>query len=506
MPASRSPAVRLHALVRGLTPRERAHVKRVLGAHKADSGRAALFDHLKGAEAFDEAGLRAFAARRGLHRHSAVQGLYAAVLRAVRSMDAPVSPIHRLATRMADLEYLRNKGLLVDGQAWIREGLALAREREMPAYALQFRQWHLNWTNDISVAEHVALDRLDEELEDIDLLVEAQRSNLVIGHLAKVLDHVFEHPTLTFPEARALVERRILAHPLVAGDRPPRLPRARYKYWDLIASAHYYLEDWERCRTYSERLLEEESGRLSADTEDAEGGYRVGMLLCNLMNTATHLEDGAGFLRYATRFRALLEEPAGASDQALLEAYCMPRYLLQEARHAALTGRAGDVDRLFAERLFPVVAQSGSAEWRYHLQVEAAGMMLRLGRFDRCLDHVREARASGPVREDRERPYALGWIEVLACHGWRNESLFDSRSRSWGNALRAGRGRHWPSERLFLQGLRKTLFLDGRRRREALAELRQALRPTEASWRWPTRHLDLLGWLDRAIDGAVQRA
>jgi hypothetical protein len=230
------------------------------------------------------------------------------------------------------------------------------------------------------------------------------------------------------------------------------------------------------------------------------------MLLCNLMNIATHLESPEAYGAYAGRFRALLARTEHPSERSLLQAYCVPRQRLQEARNAALLGRVPETERLLHEELLPLVRQSGNAEWRFHLWVEVAGMRLRLGQFGPCLESVAEARDAGPVGEDRERAYALGWMEVLACHGWRNESLFDSRSRPWGNRLRAGQGRHWPSERALLQGLRKTLFLDGPRRAGVLEALRRTLLPQAAHWRWPARHLDLLGWLDRAIAAAAQRA
>lgn len=490
---------RLHDLIHRLEPREKAQIKRQMGANKADSKQRQLFDRLNRMETWDAEAARAFARERGISLNSAGQALTQTILTGLRTFHMRSSAKMRLNEYASWVEILYGKRLPDQAMAWIDKGIALADEHELGEYRLLFRHWRLRTQMALEsrkMGERAVKRQLDESLGI------ARDLTRILGtlHLSHWVDQIFDAGERDYHEATRVLEDEILDHPLLAEDALPGGINARYGYLDLLASIHFYLEDWPRCIEAGERLYRflTESGH--ALHGKLSGLYRRALLLGNLMMVANRLEDADRYGAYRERYDTLYRHLSEAQRREIGN-YLLPvRVDLQEVWFRVQGGRTAEGLALLEERLLPVLESAGGDELRLWMLLELQAVYLRCGRWEDALACGERARTLEGFARDRGRAWAVHWMGLLAAWGLRDERLFETRHRAWSRQVRAGQGRDAAVEGQVLQGLKESFPLPDADRREALRPAREAWEAAAMAINRPTGHLDLLGWLRRATD------
>lgn len=488
---------RLHALVQALGPRERGQVRRTLQANKKHSAKERLFQALVAAREPDALGLAQWAQTEAWSLDSAVQGLTESILRVLSKARSRASTEGRLLERLAWSEVLRSKGL-VD---WSVELMARSRrlaEEEGHREAIVWSLGRQHWPSTYLAEAEDSLDRLEADLVQHQRLLDDVRMEIVTQHLARWTDIFLVRTSGSFAESCTVLQERVLAHPALHKSPPVSSTKAHYLYWDLLASVHFYMEDWQASRLACEQLYH--NLRKQQDAQERQPHYQLAMLLTNTMLLANRCKDASDFRQQWRRWEAVRQACTSATEHNRIEAQTVPRAQLQLAWHAAIDGDRAGWQELMVAYFEPMLSGGRISEMeRFQAFVDLSGMALYLRRYGQALAFAEQAKSCKDAQTDKERAYAAGWYGLLAAFGLEDPSVFESRLRSWSLQLRHGAGQHWPRERVLLTGLKQAFRRPAGERRARLQQARadwvQAFDPPGS-----TRHIDVAEALAIGLD------
>ena len=488
-------------LIQRLTPREKAHFKRLHEANKSGSKMLALFDFLNQLDRYDASEIRIFAAERNIRLNSAYTGLQEALIRSLRLYHSNSTVSLQLNELLIQIEILHLKGLHDINGKLIEQGIHLADLHEQTGHSLLFRQWRLKHMFAIQDRKQMA-EVIESQIEEISFLTEELGITMSIHHLAQLVDFTFEDSMMPFSDGKDIIEHHILRHPIISRDSAPKLTAGKYAYYDLIASGHYYLENWEVCLGYTRKLYE------ILMQPDVEGQtktspYRISVLLANLLAICNFLKDQQQFEAYLAHFDTLITQLDDEQEARLIREICIPRIDLQRMINAAITGNFELGEELIQQSLESFAQTDSREEIQIRVYTEIAHFYFRFKQLEMALSYCTLLQNFKALRHDRELFYAVSWMEVIACYGMKDDSLFSSRVRSFGHYLRDGKGRIWNLERMLLSAMTKAMYLTPDKQQAIMKPVFEKMESQRSVIGQPRRHFDLLEWVRSQAESPV---
>ena len=485
---------RVHQLVQRLTPREKGQVKRGLQANGRSSTKGLLFDVLQHHPLTEHQAMRAAALSDIRNISAAVQGLEQSVLQDLANMRIRHNPYSKAVAQLMHAEALKHKNLPeAAAQRYARTRSDCARHGWMGLELLCLLEQ--DFAEEYPTKDANMLHALDRDLERYSGILKDLEVATTTRFLARWMDLYLERTELPYAESSAAIRSRVLGHPLIQSQPKPRDPGAQYLYWDLLASVHFYLEEWEACQQACEALYQNLAGQQSKSRN--QSGFQTAMLLTNAMLLANRRGDSQAFQRQWSRLEHLLDSIGDAKERNAIERLAKPRAQLQHAWYAANQQDAALWQALIEAHFQPMLAgRSGNPVEQFQLLVDLSGMAIRLRRYDEALDFAEQAKALKAFRSDRERALAVGWYGLFAAFGLADASVFESRHRSWYQYLKQGGGVHWPRELALLSALKRAFPLSPEARKEAIVQAASAWQGSKGAPE-SIRHIDVPKVLDR---------
>ncbi len=495
----------LYHLIHALDHRERHLVRSRLDTAHAPSNRRTLFEFLIKQRNWNEPRTRAFSRDHGLRLASVSKQLVTDIQDVLAEHPQKDSHAHTLYRELVLAEQLLAKHLPQEAGSRAREGFQQARQWGLLNHALLFRRLELSVS--FQTAGHrMPLEQLEAQMQETEAIGQELSALLTLQHLSQIVDHVFDAGTYRYLEATEILENKVLTHPIFEEGAQALTDPARTAYLDLVASIHYYLEDWSRSVEASEQLADGMLERLE-DQPDAPGYYdRLLVNMGNLMSLANLQRDADAFRRYRrTRDEVLAAVPKTAWKKQLTDKLAL-RYTVEMAWYQTHSRQLAALDRTIDQQVLPLLDQPRWQAQRMVVRFDLMVMHFMIGRYADGLAIAAqlEKEHADELAVDAQRRCAMNWWLMLASFEAGDAERFETMHERISTAMEAGEGRHWPTERLLLQALLKAFALSGEARRKALVTATKVWEKEKLRVNRPTKNINILEWLAKQTAG-VQR-
>lgn len=495
----------LHQLVRALSAREKRLTRTHLSNLKRRPELAELFELLVQQTQWDAERTRAMAHARGWRLSSLYPGLQKAVYDVLIAHPRKGMHRQRMHEKLVLAEHLLSKELMVEARSAALEGFALAQKHQEHSYALMFRRLELS-VEFQTEGHRATLDALQKGVDETHAIAKELCFLSTLQRLSQLVDHVFDGGKYTYLEATDILETRVLQHPMLASGEPPAGGKARNTYLDLVASIHYYLENWARCVEACQQIAQDLEQRLQHIPNAEEGYTRLITTYGNLMNLANIMRDPEAFRRYqGLRSKALDAAPKPEWKEHVRKATVL-RYHVSLAWHQGLTRQTEAMRRTIQEHLLPALVAPRWVNHRMVMHFELMSMYFTIGLSHEGLQEAAfiQRHHAKALKADGARSCVMQWWLLLAAFEKRDEERFESAYKEVYAAMKAGHGRYWPAEQVLLAALKKAFALSGEARRKALVPATRIWDKEKLRVNRPSINIDILAWLGRQTAG-VQR-
>jgi hypothetical protein len=438
--------------------------------------------------------IRDFLSERNAHYGAALRGLEESLLKHLVSQQASATTTMKLNSLLSEVEWLYRRGLFDMMSRKIEQGLKISDENERANYGLQFRHWRIM---QLFATEKMTddLDQLESQIRDVSVLSGELEKYLTVYHLAHYTDSVLARPEYSYQDQTAIIQQKVLSHQILK-DQIPQFKSGQHAYFDLLASAQFYLENWEQSVVYTDSLLQNFKGRREQGADI--GAYQIAMILCNLMTLSNYNRDQQAFEKYRKEFDQLFAESSSDPDFGLIEKNCIPRRNIQRMKAAGIFARPEVGHKLIREFLEPWIETNIEDQVKIQTAVEIADFYFQLSDFSAMSTWTNYLFQFSSLRDEKEVFYASSWMQLIAYCGLEQESLFESRARSFLNYLRERRGRNYELERKLIGLLQHIIGVTIAEKSKQCISFLEGNRLGLEEIRKPSRFIDLIAWLERA--------
>lgn len=289
----------IYQLIQAMNTSEKGYFKKYTKIHKQNSNLVLLFEYLSKQESYNHVKVieefkdKKFIKSLKITRES----LLDTILKSMRSYRHKSSLRAQLNAMLSDIHFLYDKKLISLCQKWIKKGLKLSAENELPHYNLLFHQWEyflmilsFDYRSDVPLLdfENSSKNILHQIEESIEISILQQRIN-VLGVMSRGAD--FE---LFKQKADAL-----LAHELFKDKTQLKSTSARLSYHSAFAVYYTkFTHDWDAAYEHFQAMEQ------TFDTANVQNNFFVQ----NHFSTLTNLLLITGKLKHYEDFEFYLKK------------------------------------------------------------------------------------------------------------------------------------------------------------------------------------------------------